>query len=82
MEEIVIPALDKAAAASVRAGWSSIDKPGKSLGKLEEMVEQVAAMTSGVPEKLKSAMVLMCGDHGIAKYGVSAYPQEVTKQMI
>ena len=82
MEEIVIPALDKAAAASVRAGWSSIDKPGKNLGKLEEMVEQVAAMTGGVPEKLKSAMVLMCGDHGIAKYGVSAYPQEVTKQMI
>ena len=45
MEEIVIPALDKAAAASVRAGWSSIDKPGKNLGKLEEMVEQVAAIT-------------------------------------
>lgn len=27
-------------------------------------------------------MLLMCGDHGIAKYGVSAYPQEVTMQMI
>ena len=39
-------------------------------------------MTGSVPTKLKSAMVLMCGDHGIAKYGVSAYPQEVTKQMI
>ena len=35
-----------------------------------------------LPEKLKSALILMCGDHGIAKYGVSAYPQEVTRQMI
>ena len=82
MEEIVIPALDKEAAASVRGGWQQIAKCGRNLGKLEEMVEQYAAMTGGVPEKLRSAMVLMCGDHGIAKYGVSAYPQEVTRQMI
>lgn len=82
MEEIVIPALDKEAAASVRGGWQKIAKCGSNLGKLEEMVEQYAAMTGGVPEKLRSAMVLMCGDHGIAKYGVSAYPQEVTRQMI
>lgn len=82
MEEIVIPALDKEAAARVRGGWQQIAKCGSNLGKLEEMVEQYAAMTGGVPEKLRSAMVLMCGDHGIAKYGVSAYPQEVTRQMI
>lgn len=82
MEEIVIPALDKKAAASVYGGWQQIAKCGSNLGKLEEMVEQYAAMTGGVPEKLRSAMVLMCGDHGIAKYGVSAYPQEVTRQMI
>ena len=82
MEAIVIPALDQAAAARVRGGWQKIAKCGSNLGKLEEMVEQYAAMTGGVPEKLRSAMVLMCGDHGIAKYGVSAYPQEVTRQMI
>ncbi|MGM9529688.1 MAG: nicotinate-nucleotide--dimethylbenzimidazole phosphoribosyltransferase [Phascolarctobacterium sp.] len=82
MEAIVIPALDQEAAARVRGGWQKIAKCGSNLGKLEEMVEQYAAMTGGVPEKLRSAMVLMCGDHGIAKYGVSAYPQEVTRQMI
>ena len=82
MEEIVIPVLDQEAAARVRAGWETIDKCGAHLGKLEDMVEQMAAMTGSVPDKLKSAMVLMCGDHGIAKYGVSAYPQEVTRQMI
>lgn len=82
MEEIVIPALDNEAAARVHALWQTMDKSGAHLGKLEEMVEQLAAMTGSVPDKLKSAMVLMCGDHGIAKYGVSAYPQEVTRQMI
>lgn len=83
MEKIVIPALDYVAAEKVRNGWKNMDKPAGSLGKIETMVEQYAAMTGKpLPEKIKSAMLLMCGDHGIAKYGVSAYPQEVTMQMI
>ena len=83
MEEIKIPALDVQSMQSVREGFAKMDKPAANLGKLEEMVAQFAGMTGGkLPEKLKSAMVLMCGDHGIAKYGVSAYPQEVTRQMI
>lgn len=83
MENIVIPPLDLKAAAKVRAGWQKMDKPAGDLGKLEEMVESYAAMTEKpLPEKIKTAMLLMCGDHGIAKYGVSAYPQEVTMQMI
>lgn len=83
MEKIMIPALDEGMAQQVREGWRKIDKPAANLGKLEEMVVQYAAMTGqALPAKLKSAMVLMCGDHGVAKYGVSAYPQEVTRQMI
>ena len=83
MEEIKIPALDVQSMQTVREGFAKMDKPAANLGKLEEMVVQFAGMTGGkLPEKLKSAMVLMCGDHGIAKYGVSAYPQEVTRQMI
>lgn len=83
MEEIKIPALDVQSMQAVREGFAKMDKPAANLGKLEEMVAQFAGMTDGkLPEKLKSAMVLMCGDHGIAKYGVSAYPQEVTRQMI
>ncbi len=83
MEKIIIPALDKTAADTIRAGWAKMDKPKGSLGKIETMVEQYAAMTAKpLPEQIKSAMLLMCGDHGIAKYGVSAYPQEVTMQMI
>ncbi|WP_304090210.1 nicotinate-nucleotide--dimethylbenzimidazole phosphoribosyltransferase [Phascolarctobacterium succinatutens] len=83
MEEIKIPALDVQSMQAVREGFAKMDKPAADLGKLEEMVVQFAGMTGGkLPKKLKSAMVLMCGDHGIAKYGVSAYPQEVTRQMI
>lgn len=83
MEKIIIPVLDNAAAKKIRAGWESMDKPKGSLGKIETMVEKYAAMTAKpLPDKIKSAMLLMCGDHGIAKYGVSAYPQEVTMQMI
>lgn len=83
MEEIKIPALDVQSMQAVREGFAKMDKPAANLGKLEEMVAQFAGMTGGkLPDKLKSAMVLMCGDHGIAKYGVSAYPQEVTRQMI
>lgn len=83
MEKIIIPPLDLERAEEVRRGWAKLDKPLGSLGKLEEMVVDYAAMTGKpLPEKIKTAMVLMCGDHGIAKYGVSAYPQEVTLQMI
>lgn len=83
MEKIIIPPLDIKAAEEVRKAWNNMDKPNHSLGKLETMVEKYSAMIGNeLPDKLKSAMTLMCGDHGIAKYGVSAYPQEVTMQMI
>ena len=83
MEKIIIPALDEERMQAVRAGFAKIDKPAANLGKLEDMVVGLAGMIGkDLPDKLKTAMVLMCGDHGIAKYGVSAYPQEVTRQMI
>ncbi len=83
MEKIEIPSLDAGAVMEVRRRWQTVNKFGRDLGLLESMVEQYAAMVGGeLPQKLRAAMVLMCGDHGIAKYGVSAYPQEVTRQMI
>ena len=78
----MIPALDMERAAEIKANWAQMDKPGY-LGKLEEMVADYGAMLGApLPKKIKNAMMLMCGDHGIAKYGVSVYPQEVTLQMI
>ena len=84
MEDIIIPPLNKEAAEIVHKNWQAVDEVPYQLGKVEKMVEKYAAIC-GTPDfegKIKSAMLLMCGDHGIAKYGVSAYPQEVTMQMI
>ncbi|MEG2342593.1 MAG: nicotinate-nucleotide--dimethylbenzimidazole phosphoribosyltransferase [Acidaminococcaceae bacterium] len=83
LENLQIPVLSASTRQAVQADWEAMDKPLQSLGNLEIMVEKYAAMTAApIPKHLKTAMLLMCGDHGIAKYGVSAYPPEVTIQMI
>lgn len=83
MEAINIPALDLAAAKRAQEKFDKMPKAGPHLGKLEKMIVQYAAMQGDkLPQQLKPAMMLACGDHGIAKYGVSAFPQEVTLQMV
>lgn len=63
--------------------WQQKLGKNTTLGKLEAMVVDYITMLGGrAPEKLSPTMLLMCGDHAIAKYGVSAFPQEVTLQMI
>jgi nicotinate-nucleotide--dimethylbenzimidazole phosphoribosyltransferase len=58
-------------------------KPRRSLGRLESLACQIAAVRGdacpALPEK---AIVLMAADHGVADERVSAYPQEVTAQML
>lgn len=84
MQNIVIPPLATEAANKVRANWQHLCDEPRALGKLEDVVAKFAAVRAqkAFTEELQVAMLLMCGDHGIAKYGISAYPQEVTKQMI
>ncbi len=57
-------------------------KPRGSLGRLEELAAQIAAIRGDVPRTLRPAIVVAAGDHGVAAHGVSAYPQEVTAQMV
>jgi nicotinate-nucleotide--dimethylbenzimidazole phosphoribosyltransferase len=58
-------------------------KPRGSLGRLEELAAQIAAIRGSVaPEPLRAAIVVAAADHGVAAEGVSAYPQEVTGQML
>lgn len=61
----------------------NLTKPPGSLGKLEDMARQLAGITGEVmPDTSRKAIVVMAADHGICEEGVSAFPQEVTRQMV
>lgn len=58
-------------------------RPRGSLGRLEEMAARLGAITRSLaPDVSKKIIFTMAGDHGVAEEGVSAYPQEVTAQMV
>src|SRR5256885_6070207 len=58
-------------------------KPRGSLGGLEDLAVRIGALQGvAVPARPECAIVVAAGDHGVAAEGVSAYPQEVTAQMV
>jgi nicotinate-nucleotide--dimethylbenzimidazole phosphoribosyltransferase len=58
-------------------------RPRGSLGRLESMAARLAAIGETLtPDVSRKVIFTMAGDHGVAAEGVSAYPQEVTAQMI
>ena len=78
-----VPEVDEAAAAEARAALDAKAKPRGSLGRLEHLACRVAAVRgTGRPGRLAPVVVVCAADHGIADEGVSAYPQEVTGQML
>ncbi|CAI2719345.1 nicotinate-nucleotide--dimethylbenzimidazole phosphoribosyltransferase [Nitrospina watsonii] len=61
----------------------SLTKPPGSLGRLEEVAARIAAMhPEGKPQIRKRGVFLFAADHGVVVEQVSAYPQEVTAQMV
>jgi len=74
---------DKKAAAKAQARQDQLTKPRGSLGRLEELSVKVAGITGKeLPRIERKAIVIIAGDHGVVAEGVSAYPQEVTAQMV
>src|SRR5947208_1308794 len=58
-------------------------KPRGSLGRLEELAVRIGALQGvAVPPVPDAAIVVVAADHGVAEERVSAYPQEVTAQML
>ena len=61
----------------------NLTKPKGSLGKLEEFAKRVVAITENTKPSLdKKTVFVLAGDHGVVEEGVSAYPKEVTREMI
>ncbi|WP_164716574.1 nicotinate-nucleotide--dimethylbenzimidazole phosphoribosyltransferase [Paenibacillus whitsoniae] len=62
---------------------NQLTKPPGSLGKLEDIARQLAGITGEVmPVFEKKAVIVMAGDHGVCEEGISAFPAEVTPQMV
>lgn len=61
----------------------NLTKPPGSLGVLEDLVKRITGIRGEEPRSLlKKTHILLAGDHGVVAEGVSAYPQEVTPQMV
>ena len=61
----------------------SLTKPLGSLGRLEEFAKRIVAITGDtMPSLDRKAIFTFAGDHGVTDEGVSAYPREVTPQMV
>ena len=71
--------LDEEAMEISRKRWDSIAKPLHSLGKMEDLVVQIAGITGSPDMNLKKrALVAMCADNGVVEEGVTQTGQEVT----
>ncbi|MDD5705042.1 MAG: nicotinate-nucleotide--dimethylbenzimidazole phosphoribosyltransferase [Kiritimatiellae bacterium] len=68
---------------SIRAHLDDLTKPQGSLGRLEELALQYCLVQGTDRPKLGAKRVCcLAGDHGVADEGVSAFPKEVTPQMV
>ena len=78
-----IGTLDEEAMARARRRQDQLTKPQGSLGRLEELSIRLAGIRGQERPRLsQKAVITMAGDHGVVVEGVSAYPQEVTAQMV
>ncbi|MFQ5965082.1 MAG: nicotinate-nucleotide--dimethylbenzimidazole phosphoribosyltransferase [Candidatus Scalinduaceae bacterium] len=67
----------------IRNRLNKLAIPLGSLGRLEEFAIIYASIKGSVNDEIKDKVVFtMAGDHGVCREGVSAFPQEVTRQMV
>ncbi len=84
MEFAPVPPPDAGAAAAARARQDTLTKPRGALGRLEDLSVWVSSCQGQCPPRQfeRARVVVFAGDHGVARSGVSAYPPEVTAQMV
>lgn len=80
---MLLPNGSEAAVDAVRERDAQLTKPAGSLGELEKMVEWLARWQEKPTPTLDNPMVaIFAGNHGVVDQGVSAFPSEVTQQMV
>ncbi len=78
-----LPGPDDAAAAQAAAREAQLTKPPGALARLEELSAWLARWQGRYPPRLdRPRAAVFAGNHGVAVHGVSAYPAEVTAQMV
>ncbi len=78
-----MPGPDLAAGAATAAREGQLTKPAGALGRLEEIASWLATWQGRHPPRVERPRVtVFAGNHGVAAQGVSAYPSEVTRQMM
>ena len=78
-----IKPIDKSIEAAIQAHLDDLTKPQGSLGQLERIAMRYCLINGTVkPEIGKKRIYCFAGDHGVAEEGVSAFPAEVTPQMV
>ena len=78
-----LPSGHPAASSAVAMREDTLTKPPRSLGRLEELTAFLAHWQGHAPPRLERVEVLVfAGNHGVTAQGVSAYPAEVTVQMV
>jgi nicotinate-nucleotide--dimethylbenzimidazole phosphoribosyltransferase len=93
MTEILLPSLESVVAgieridprylAEAQLRLNNLTKPIGSLGQLEAVAAQMFSIFAGrIPIPLRRAVYVFAADHGVTAEGVSAYPREVTAQMV
>ena len=78
-----IKPLDNEAMSEARKRQDDLTKPQGSLGQLESLSIQIAGIKRNPRPRIAQKVIFtLAGDHGVTKEGVSAYPSEVTPQMV
>jgi nicotinate-nucleotide--dimethylbenzimidazole phosphoribosyltransferase len=79
----MLPEADMDAVAACRMRDATLTKPPGALGRLEDIVEFVAAWQGSSTPGIRRPMVaIFAASHGVAARGVSAFPSSVTRQML
>ena len=84
LQELIVPLSNAQAQAQARVRQDRLTKPAGSLGRLEEISIWLAGVHGVNPPRAINDphLVILAGDHGITEAGVSAFPAEVTRQMV